>query len=374
MRSHLRAARWSALAAAVLAVLASACDSTPPAPGVASFTATPASVPKGQPSTLAWIISGATTLTIDNGVGDVTGKTSVEVKPDVTTTYQIKAAGQGSTFSIASATVTVTAAQPAPVISAFSASPPSVSAGNSSTLTWSVTNAVTLSINNGVGDVSALTSKVVSPTATTTYTLTAASPGGTDVKTATVSIVAAGLRLDYTDPAVTTGKKILLVKNASASTATHLVLDVKVGDQAILAAFGVAMNLPLPHAQATFSFDATSTPTVGIVVPAGAPLLPGSGATATMGGKQALSGPLADMVTIGVARRKAAVSDGDVNLPANAVLFSLGFDVVAGAPSGTLIDPAASGFAKARLAVLKKDGTEAAGKADFAVGQMFVSQ
>ena len=95
-----------------------------------------------------------------------------------------------------------------------------------------------------------------------------------------------------------------------------------------------------------------------------------------MAGKQGLGGPLADMVTIGVARKKSAASDGDVALPANALLFSLAFDVVVSpqAPDGTLFDGASLlTNAKARLAALKKDGSEAAGKADFAVGQMYVT-
>ena len=45
-----------------------------------------------------------------------------------------------------------------------------------------------------------------------------------------------------------------------------------------------------------------------------------------------------------------------------------------GAPGGTLLDPGAAAFSKAKLSVLKKDGSEAAGKADFAIGQIFVTQ
>ena len=140
------------------------------------------------------------------------------------------------------------------------------------------------------------------------------------------------------------------------------------------AAFGVALNLPLDHTRATFAFDGSASPPAGILVPVGGPLSPGTGATATLGGKQALAGPLADQVTIGVARRKSVVTDGDVSLPAGALLFSIAFDVAIGAQSGTLFDGPSAGFGKARLAVLKKDGTEAASKADFAVGQLFVTQ
>jgi uncharacterized protein YkwD len=61
----------------------------------------------------------------------------------------------------------------APAIAAFSASPSSIAAGQSSLLAWSISGATSISISGGVGDVSTVTSKSVSPAQTTTYTLTA---------------------------------------------------------------------------------------------------------------------------------------------------------------------------------------------------------
>ena len=54
------------------------------------------------------------------------------------------------------------------------------------TLSWKVTNAHTISINNGVGTVSDADSIVVFPVTTTNYTLTATGNGGTTTCTATV--------------------------------------------------------------------------------------------------------------------------------------------------------------------------------------------
>jgi hypothetical protein len=79
-------------------------------PSITSFVASPASVEPGQPSTLKWHVVGATTLTIDNGVGVVTGD-SVVVTPSSTTTYTLTASnGVGST--LAHAVVTVVGAPP----------------------------------------------------------------------------------------------------------------------------------------------------------------------------------------------------------------------------------------------------------------------
>jgi hypothetical protein len=83
-----------------------------------------------------------------------------------------------------------TPAPQAPVISSFTASPASVTAGGSSTLAWTVSNATSLSINQSVGTVTGLSSKVVTPSATTTYTLTASNGTGSATAQATVTVTA----------------------------------------------------------------------------------------------------------------------------------------------------------------------------------------
>jgi chitodextrinase len=78
------------------------------APVISSFTSTPASTAPGSPVTLAWNVSGATSVTIDNGVGDVTDRSSITASPVSTTTYTLKASNT-SASSVATVTVTVTA-------------------------------------------------------------------------------------------------------------------------------------------------------------------------------------------------------------------------------------------------------------------------
>ncbi len=86
-----------------------------PPPQIAGFSAEPSAIAQGQSATLSWSVSGATSLTIDNGVGDVTGTTSRSVAPAATTSYLLTA--RNATGSVtASATVTVTPpGQPYPV-------------------------------------------------------------------------------------------------------------------------------------------------------------------------------------------------------------------------------------------------------------------
>jgi YVTN family beta-propeller protein len=86
-----------------------AANTPPAAPSIQSFIATPPNITAGSSSTLSWSVSGnpAPTLSIDNGVGAVTG-TSVSVTPAATTTYTLVATNSVGSTS-ASTTVTVNA-------------------------------------------------------------------------------------------------------------------------------------------------------------------------------------------------------------------------------------------------------------------------
>jgi len=87
------------------------------------------------------------------------------------------------------APVTTPAPPPAaPTVASFTAEPSSIERGQSSTLNWSVTGSSSVSIDNGIGAVSASGSRRVFPGASTTYTLTANGPGGTTTATATVNV------------------------------------------------------------------------------------------------------------------------------------------------------------------------------------------
>jgi len=69
----------------------------------------------------------------------------------------------------------------------LTASPETIDKGQSSTLTWQVSNATDVGID-GIGAVQPSGTQQVTPAATTTYTLTAKGPGGTQTATATVTV------------------------------------------------------------------------------------------------------------------------------------------------------------------------------------------
>src|SRR5260370_12097044 len=75
-----------------------------------------------------------------------------------------------------------------PVINSFTAEPSTIERGQSSTLSWSISNATDMSIDHGVGAIQSRAQRQVFPSATTTYTLTAIGPGGSETATVTVAV------------------------------------------------------------------------------------------------------------------------------------------------------------------------------------------
>ncbi|MDP2877520.1 MAG: PKD domain-containing protein, partial [Holophaga sp.] len=67
-------------------------------PVISSFTASPNLIQAGQSAELTWVVGRATALSIDQGVGTVTG-TSTTVRPATSTTYTLTATGGGGTVT-----------------------------------------------------------------------------------------------------------------------------------------------------------------------------------------------------------------------------------------------------------------------------------
>ncbi|HTV57554.1 MAG TPA: OmpA family protein [Verrucomicrobiae bacterium] len=87
------------------------------------------------------------------------------------------------TAGMASATIVV-----APTKASFSSSTANIDCGQTANLAWTSSDAVDTSIDNGIGTVSGSGQQGVSPHATTTYTMTAAGPGGIVKPSETVNV------------------------------------------------------------------------------------------------------------------------------------------------------------------------------------------
>jgi hypothetical protein len=366
-------------------LLAAGCPNSGSLPVITSFTATPDTISAGAASTLAWTVTNASQVSIDQGVGVQTGS-SVVVTPAVTTTYTLTATGPGGSTT-AFKTVSVTGVLAKPVITAFTASPDDVAAGSQSVLTWTVTGTVTsLTMNDGlhpVKDVTGTSSLAVTPDTVTTYTLTATNAGGSDSASRKVSVHSASLRLQYTDPTSITAK-ILVVKNA-ASTTNRLVLDVKVGALPITA-FGFAMNIPLQIVVANpvvngIALDANLTPPG---------LIPGTiniGSSPATGAVMVGGPAMSNFISVGVAKHKSAVGDGDDAWAAGSTLFSFVIKMVGSPAKGNVFlgsqlatDPTfrAAALTKNLNPACVPDSNpltcyEAVHKADIALGDFIIS-
>ena len=79
-----------------------------PLPMITSFAATPARITSDQTTTLAWSVTGAQTINIDQGVGVVSG-ISMVVNPGSTKTYTLTATNSAGRTATATTSVTVTA-------------------------------------------------------------------------------------------------------------------------------------------------------------------------------------------------------------------------------------------------------------------------
>lgn len=157
-----------------------------PAPVVNSFTANPTAVPAGQPVTLKWNVTQAQTISI-SGIGAVSGK-SYTVRPSVTTTYTLSATNGSGTVT-AAVTIPVIGV---PTVNRFSSSPSGITTGQSTMLSWDVTGAATLTLSGGGNSwtVTGDSYRIIQPSATATYTLTASNSAGGVTQQTTVTVSA----------------------------------------------------------------------------------------------------------------------------------------------------------------------------------------
>ncbi|HEY1757138.1 MAG TPA: OmpA family protein [Bryobacteraceae bacterium] len=188
--------------------------------------ATPTNIMAGESATLNWSAPLATAVTISPTVGSVPPTGTFAVSPTATTNYTVMATGPNNTSASCTIAVTVTPGQ-LPRIIQFSATPPNIMSGQSSTLNWVVDNATAVSINNGVGTVALTGTQSVSPTATTAYTLTATNAYGsvTAMATVTVTVVPPPTITSFTaspSPSTGAGAKVTLTCDTMNATNVNI--------------------------------------------------------------------------------------------------------------------------------------------------------
>ena len=234
---------------------------------IVRFEANPSSIKSGQTTTLVWEVQNADTVTI-SGIGAVDPKTGTSTLAlTETTTFQLTAKNAQGEVNKA---ITVTVDRLDVRVLSFSATPANISKGEASTLAWQTENADTVSIS-GIGDVKANGTASVSPTITTTYTITAKNKFGTVNSTATVVVAAAQAPriLRFAASPV----EILPTEQAS------LVWQVENATQVSITGIGqvelIGTSTVSPKENTTYTITATNalgqvsaTATVGVIAPA----------------------------------------------------------------------------------------------------------
>ena len=166
-------------------------------PQITQFTVKPTEVNSGQTVTLTWATTNATSITFNPAipVGDDSGPLptsgSATVPVAATTKYSLTASGPGGAAGPQTLTITV------PFDLSLTASPGTIGAGQSSTLSWQITagTATAFTLTDGSGNSvcnpcsPAEGTAPVTPSGTTTYTATATASDGTPItQSATVTV------------------------------------------------------------------------------------------------------------------------------------------------------------------------------------------
>lgn len=161
---------------------------TPTAPVITSFTASPTSITAGGSASLTGVFANGTGVITPGNIAVISG-TVVSVTPSDTTTYTLTVTNSAGNTATQTATVTVNPVNPtAPTITSFTASPASIAPGGSASLTGVFANGTGV-ITPGNLAVTSGTAVTVSPSDTTTYTLTVTNAAGNTVtQTAVVTV------------------------------------------------------------------------------------------------------------------------------------------------------------------------------------------
>lgn len=150
-----------------------------------SIKLAPTEINRGESSNIIWNYTHADKIEIE-GVGDYNSLTGMHsVSPLESTTYNVLVTN-GSKYK--NETLYLNVIQPNQNIT-FNADAYKIGVGTSTNLNWNVSNAQTVSIDNGIGIKPLSGNYVISPMTDTTYTLTAKGFTGVSDKLETVSII-----------------------------------------------------------------------------------------------------------------------------------------------------------------------------------------
>lgn len=158
-----------------------------PPPTIGYFRAERTTIERGQCTRLQWGgITGATNITL-SGVGRVNASGRLDICPDSSRSYTLRAVNRGGAVE---KRVEIVVQPPlGPVIEYFRIVPSIIAPGDCAQLEWGkVDNATAVEIQPEIGGVATPGMQKVCPTGTTTYLLTAEGPAGKTTVQATLTV------------------------------------------------------------------------------------------------------------------------------------------------------------------------------------------
>jgi len=218
-------------------------------PGIVTFDAAPNPVSAGSSANLLWNVTGVNSVTISPGLGVVPAAGTVAVKPNITTAYTITANGAFGTVSKSVVLVVI----PVPIQISLTSNPSVLQSGSPATLQWNVTGADAVTIDQGVGNVPVGGTKVINPTQTTTYTLTARNASGS-VDRSVIVTVNPPINANFTanPTTITVGQAVTLSWNVTGA-------DTVTMDQGIGTVPASGSRTVTPNATTSYTLTAASS-------------------------------------------------------------------------------------------------------------------
>lgn len=208
----------------------------PASPRIEAFSSSATHLTPGQSVVLTWETDCGDVHTIDQGIGEVRPQGSLTITPpELPITYTLRAANE---WGAAQQQLSLKPILPPAPIASLSASPGLLkSVGESSVLTWTVENATSCSIDQGIGPVALQGSIVVTPQKTTTYHLTAKGPGGMVTKSVTVTFLIPSVSITAAPDWIGLGESSTLtwvIANADAVVLSPGIGEVDPGESALV--------------------------------------------------------------------------------------------------------------------------------------------
>jgi predicted small secreted protein len=200
-------------------------------PVIDAFEALPEEITAGMTSTLTWNVMNATSVDISPDIGSVNMSGSIAISPVTTTDYTLTACNEYDTVTatISVSVLTKSISPGLPVIHSFLANPQDINEGDNSSLSWSISDAESFMISPNVFrqlDPIVITENTpvnvtVSPSVTTSYTLTAINEIGSVDQTITITVYPQTANLNWSGTWDTNWGTMYLTQSLGKVTGTY---------------------------------------------------------------------------------------------------------------------------------------------------------